>query len=232
MFEGFDYLIAAAKRGDIPSGVSIALVLGRPSQDTLKAVAEATATLLSADEMSSRQFGIYATPSDLTAITRLASGLAVPFVVLERYKRNQRTVIVADLAAASGLACALTTQEHVRQIHWRVLQTGEEMLDLTTSPVIDVLRPYFDGREMSRGRFYYTTAYYDEDQRLIRKPTSFLEWASDVFRVVKKGLTYDKNLTPFASVYVAPGARSWIETIGRYSVNPAGRIIASAASQQ
>jgi hypothetical protein len=175
----------------------------------------------------SRQFGFYATPTDLIKIVQMIEDLAVPFAILETRKKRETPVIAADLASVSSLACAVARREELADLRWSALRTGEEMLNVTTSPVIEILRPYFDGHEMSRGRFYYTTEYYDESRRLVSKSLDFLDWASAAFRVVKKGLACDKNLTPYAGDYVGPEARKWIDESANFTVNATGRIMRS-----
>jgi hypothetical protein len=186
----------------------------------------------SAREMSSRQFSFYATPADQMELLRAIHSLAAPFVIVEVRKATEGPAAAVDFAAVPDLACVLALQEHIAELQWTVLRTGGEVLNITTSPVIEVLKPFFDGNEMSRGRFYYTTRYYGGDRRLVSKPSVFLDWANEVFRAVKKTLAFDKNLTPFHGDYVGRDARAWINERGGHTVSATGRIIVSATSMR
>jgi hypothetical protein len=174
--------------------------------------------------MNSRQFGFYATGTDMQCITRQIESLGVPFSILEKRKKFASPTFASDLSSEQDLTSALVRRDDLSELRWTPLSNGEELLNVATSPVIEVNRPYFDGRAMSRGRLYYSTKYYDGNRKPSLKPAAFLDWASTVFRVVKKCLAYDKGLTPYAGDYVADNARAWIDALNAYDVSPTGRI--------
>ena len=171
----------------------------------------------------SRQFGIYAIGSDLIYIKHLIESVGEPFVVLERIRISLPT-FVPDLASSERLQFAIARKDDINEICWSPLGDGRATLDEYRSPVIEIIRPFFNGQKMTRGRFYYRGEYINDDGNGVAKPEAFVIWARGVFRVVKGGLSLNKAL-PLAT-YVGPGAQVWLNEHKPNNVEPTGTITA------
>jgi hypothetical protein len=170
----------------------------------------------------SRQFALHATAIDLREMARKIGELGPPFDVVYRHRPHNACAPRADLETARSLKVGMVLKDQIGDLRWETLDNERELLNFVTSPVIEALRPYFDGQEMSRGRLFYTNSFYDDDRQKVSKSSEFLGWAAQVFKLVKKTFVFDLRLDS----YVGSDARLWMEEVKSYDIAPTGRVVA------
>lgn len=171
----------------------------------------------------SSQFGIYATAADMIAIEHLVRSADEPFVIFENTITNSAPIMLPDFSSSQSLSFRIARKADFDNVQWRPLPDGSRYVDIVSSPAIEVIRPFFDGNQMSRGRFYHISSYFDEHGRKVSKPEDFLTWAKSVSRVVKRGLFLEKNVP--LPTYVGPQAKEWMDGNAGFHVTPNCRII-------
>jgi hypothetical protein len=100
--------------------------------------------------------------------------------VFERTKASLPRIL-PDLLSSEKLQFAIARKSDFDQLHWLALGDGRDVLDDLRSPVIEIIRPFVDGHKMTRGRFLVHHAYFDDSNRKVSKPASFLKWQRAVF---------------------------------------------------
>jgi len=86
-------------------------------------------------------------------------------------------------------------------------------LDTVKSHLIEVGRCYTDGEFIRRGRFWYETRFYVDDQ-LYEKPREFVAWAEGIFRNTKKLLARHE---------FGLGGRRYADWIGQHALDAVRR---------
>jgi hypothetical protein len=81
---------------------------------------------------------------------------------------------------------------------------GYWTVDVVQSPVVELIKCFFDGQIIRRGRLYYTDKYYAPDGQLTRKSDLFVKWAKSLFATTRKCLTKQ------GGDYVGKDAAQWI----------------------
>jgi len=85
-------------------------------------------------------------------------------------------------------------------------------VDTLRSPVIELDRCFFDGKIIRRGRLFYDAGYYDDSGKWTGKSTKFVEWATEIFKLIKKSAKRNAKLGAYFGMHAekwlskAPGA--------------------------
>jgi hypothetical protein len=98
----------------------------------------------------------------------------------------------ASRVGNESLFCFLSPREAPRNI---VIQRDSAVkihVDTQRSHLIEVWRPFFDGRTIRRGRFYYQNRVLT-DGRIVPKDANFCAWADAVMTRARKSLRLDKS---------------------------------------
>jgi len=90
----------------------------------------------------------------MRAIGHLVESVGEPFAIFEYTRTNSSTEFAPNLSASKCLSFRISREADLDKVQWRRLRDGREYVDLDSSPVIEVIRPFFDGNDMSQGRFY------------------------------------------------------------------------------
>jgi hypothetical protein len=177
----------------------------------------------------SKQFQLFLTPSDVTALVeelRFRFGARVlseksctgdpvemqsPIEHESIFGATGATSIRCYLAPANG---GIITDYYPTMRHW-LIQTSSEAVEFSGCD--------FDGKTLRVGRFYFQT---DDlvDGRIVKKRAEFLQWADRVFRYTKKVLKRDRELMGPLGAYVGRDALIFRESGGRFaeSIEAAG----------
>jgi hypothetical protein len=148
--------------------------------------------------MMGRQINFFLTPEDLAAWEEKIRQ-SVPISLFE-YRSESGKPEVLKFAAicnmgVSWLTIGLCNPDHLSDIHFKQVQSQSyRTLDLFRSPAIELSRCFYDGTKLRRGRLYYIRDYYSESGELVKRPSSFNEWAKSVFKITVKGLFRDPDL--------------------------------------
>lgn len=81
-----------------------------------------------------------------------------------------------------------------KQRYWTV--------DTLRSPVVEISRCYFDGKQLRRGRLFYDEGFYDASGHWVNKPNAFLSWADSILRLAKGMSVFDER----QGSYLGPAA--------------------------
>lgn len=74
------------------------------------------------------------------------------------------------------------------------------------SLVVELLRCYFDGGILRRGRLYFQPGFYDRQGTWVEKPKEFIKWADGLLRWIRRNYSKD----PETGFYIGPHAREWV----------------------
>ena len=66
-------------------------------------------------------------------------------------------------------------------------------IDIFRSPAIEFSRCIITNDEILRGRLYYVAGFIENDLSKFKKPLEFIEWATDIFKIVKKLCVEKRN---------------------------------------
>jgi hypothetical protein len=169
----------------------------------------------------SKQFRLYLTPSDATALVKELQArfgarvlgkksptsnpveLDSPILHESIFRASGATSIYCYLSPANGRIIA---DYYPTLRHW-LIQTSSEAIELSGFD--------FDGKTLLIGRLYFQT---DElvDGKIIKKRAEFLQWADTVFRYTKRALKRDRELGPLGA-YVGKGAVVFRESGGKFA---------------
>lgn len=157
------------------------------------------------------QVTVVLTPDDLRYLEK-ALAQSGEFRVLSYTSSFARPGVLQTIALPAEerpwLTVFLTRPEDLSEVHFReVPKQHYWTVDSLRSPVIELSRPYFDSQTIRAGRLFYDDAFYDAAGKRIQKSEAFLQWAENVFSVVKKSLRRDPEL----KAYIGPDAQSWRE---------------------
>ena len=142
----------------------------------------------------SPQLRVFLTPSDTKQLHAELLGVG-PFTILKEQSAAPRPVVVTDLALTHAgdevLTVFLARDDDLEQVVMRPIPgTNAWRVDSIPSPVIEFSRPFFNGRQMRAGRFFYQAGYYvGDDWRT--KSDGFVRWAKRVFTVCRRVLSRD-----------------------------------------
>ena len=82
------------------------------------------------------------------------------------------------------------------------------LIDQRYSPVIEFSRCYFDGKILRRGRLYFCTGFYSDEEQ--EKEKQFVNWANKILKWIRTN--YDRD--PHTGFYVGSHAYKWVQQEG------------------
>ncbi len=100
-----------------------------------------------------------------------------------------------------------------------VKQQNYYLVNETISPCIEIIYPKFEknkDKQLNRGRVYYNKFYYDTENKLTYKDESFLKYASDFFKWIKKHFQNVK-LKNYEDFLVSEKTLKWVQSGGTLS---------------
>jgi hypothetical protein len=143
--------------------------------------------------MHSKQINFYLTTSDqvelLNDLRRRGEFLVASCADKGRNLRLVEVSKVKDISA-EPLQVYLVRPCDVAGVCIRTLENQRRYVDSLRSPVVQFSRSLHRGNELTRGRLYVTTAYYD-GEILVRKEDGFVEWASALILTARRKLKRD-----------------------------------------
>ena len=155
-----------------------------------------------------KQFTIIATDKDLRQIegalqrrgdVNLFSEMATPS--LEGLEPLEALSIPPDKAGACSLFCYLAPRGLPERVCVRRISDVKTDIDLKRSHVIEFWRPFFNGKVIRPGRFYFQNALLKEGG-LLGNDTDFYRWADSVMSQLRGGLVRNKK----EAAYMGPDA--------------------------
>jgi hypothetical protein len=106
------------------------------------------------------------------------------------------------------LSCFLAPSEEPQNVVIEKLSPVKTIVDIDRSNLLEIWRPFYDGKVIRRGRFYYQDRFF-EAGALAPKDPEFCKWADRVLSRVKRTLRYDKTLGAYfgadAEIAIASG---------------------------
>lgn len=148
----------------------------------------------------SKQFSILLTDVDLQALEQsLRNWGDVEMLAHVPTEDDQSLQPLASLAIPISHAgkvplwCYLAPVGQSKTIVVKRLSPVKIGVDIDRSHLIDVMRPYYNGKIVRRGRFYYRNWMF-EGGTWIAKDADFCRWADRAFARVKRTLQFDKRL--------------------------------------
>jgi hypothetical protein len=78
------------------------------------------------------------------------------------------------------------------------------LIDDNQSPVVEFGRCYFDGSILGRGRLYFRTGFYSDEEQ--EKEKQFINWADKILKWIRTHYNRD----PKTGYYIGPHAKKWI----------------------
>jgi hypothetical protein len=142
--------------------------------------------------MSSRQVNFYVHPEEQEWLEERLEG-AGQFTIVRGLDESGRaklssTTVIKEFGK-EDLKIYLVRPEDVD----RICSVGapnrvERFVDDLRSPVVEFSRCYFDERVLRRGRLYMVDSYYDDFDRLTKKPADFVAWGRKLIDVVRNSL--------------------------------------------
>lgn len=94
------------------------------------------------------------------------------------------------------------------------LATGRECVDSIESPVIEYSRTIIreDSKEISRGRLWFETKYYNDDGELVQKDIRLEEWYKELCKWIKKNAPKtDLNIGEKRKEYISKSVLQLLE---------------------
>lgn len=163
--------------------------------------------------MNKTQINFYLTKKDISELE---------FYLLEnKYKIvsdtliNEQIQLVDTLDDLSSSKKIIFLPEDESELVISKTKSDIRIINETTSPVVEYWNPikWENNLVMPRGRLYYTTHFYNSENQLVAKPETFLEFASGLFKWVKKNFKNVK-LKGYESFLISEETRSWMKTTG------------------
>jgi hypothetical protein len=159
-----------------------------------------------------RQINFYLLPEDTDIIEKvLREKVEISFWedISNSPAPEEASSLKIESMGKSPLTVYLSLPKHGKDIVCKQVQNqGYWTVDDLRSPVLEFSRCYFDGVVLRRGRFFYQTGYYGDDDNWVDKPESFIKWAEKIFRLLKKLLKKPSG----QDYYFGEQALKWIET--------------------
>ncbi len=166
--------------------------------------------------MNSKQINFYLFPSDLTKVDLLFEefgnvrilGLPMPKKKLRILKR----IGVADFNEKNWVKTYLVMDSQLDQVILNDVEAQDyDLIDSLRSPVIELIRPYFDVEKniLRRGRLYFKDGYWNENREWVQKNDAFLDWANLLFKRFRK-VFQRAQLEGFRSDLISPDVENWV----------------------
>jgi len=156
----------------------------------------------------SRQINFYLTSVDLIALeARLR--LKSDFAIFHSRSHEQKPRIINSVNFSENgtewLYLYLVRQEDISLINMRhVPAQNYWAVDVTESPVIELIKSFSDGKIMRPGRLFYKESYFNPQDALVKKSEEFCKWANMNFKETKKWLK-----KAMAFYYMGQDAEKW-----------------------
>jgi hypothetical protein len=150
------------------------------------------------------QITFYMTPSDLeSAMKRIAA--CGDFVILHSRSPESHPRVISTIdfveEGRPWLYFYVTHIEYLQLIKMREVPAQRYWaIDSLRSPVVELNRSSFDGKNIGEGRFYFEDSYYDEGGQKVSKPTGFLGWAKCTLAAAKRTLKRDRARDAYVGV--------------------------------
>jgi hypothetical protein len=145
----------------------------------------------------SRQFSLLATDIDLQALEQVLRGSGeVDFLSNNATDDDRDLQLLESLpippthAGKGPLVCWLVPRGVPHSLILKRRSPAKVTVEVDRSHVIEVMRPFYNGEVVRRGRLYYQNMMFI-DGAFVPKPPDFCRWADRVFARVKRVLTYD-----------------------------------------
>lgn len=153
-----------------------------------------------------QQINFYMTPRDLEIAMKHIMGCG-EYVILHYKSSQSKPNVVPNLEFEENgkpwLYFYLTRSEFLPLIKmYEVPAQKYWAIDSLRSPVLELNRSFFDGKNLRMGRIYFHTNYYDDVGRKVTKSEAFLIWTKCILAVMKKTLKLDRSL----GVYIGTDA--------------------------
>ncbi len=88
------------------------------------------------------------------------------------------------------LGILIARREDVEKIEFTPIETRQEYsCDISSALVVEFSRCYVTDRFIRAGRLYRNDKYWGYDGKLVAKPSDFIEWGMELYRLAKKSLT-------------------------------------------
>ena len=151
--------------------------------------------------MTGHQVNFFLTPDDLAECECRMRKIA-PLALIE-YRSDATTPKTLRNSAVpemgkSWLSIGVVRPEDLGAIRFDPVHAqGYSTMDVLRSPLVELSRCFFDGKQLRRGRLYFTSRFYDQEDTLISKDTAFVKWARSVLKAAVRGLRRDKELQSY-----------------------------------
>lgn len=169
------------------------------------------------DNMKSYQINFFMHPDDLLEFEQvLGDARQVSFI--QEPLQSEIPVLVDSLINNVGgstwlRAYVVRKPDYPKISSYFVKGQGYWLIDEKRSPVVEIMRSFFDGKIVRRGRLYYCTGYFDDKENWLEKDADFVSWGKQLTTLIRRKYTRDKE----TGYYIGPHAYRWkIETGGAF----------------
>jgi hypothetical protein len=147
----------------------------------------------------SKQFSLLATDSDLQALENILRESGEVEILSVNATEDDRNLLPLDSlpiplsqAGKVPLVCYLAPIGMPKSIFLKRLSPVKISVDVDRSHLIEVMRPFYNGEIVRRGRLYYHNTLLIGGA-FVPKDPDFCRWADRVFARVKRDLKYDRE---------------------------------------
>jgi hypothetical protein len=166
----------------------------------------------------SHQINYYILPSETGAIEAGLKTIA-PMVILHHRSPHARPNVASSFSAGAvnppTLYYFLLLEADLALVRMlEVPAQGYWVVDSLRSPVIELSVCYFNGALIRRGRVYYNTTWYDDNDMKVVKSDAFQHWSKRIFARLRKALTRK------GSFYFGPQALAWLQASDQHRADP------------
>jgi len=145
-----------------------------------------------------KQFSLIATDVDLGAIERLLRPSVEAYFFStevddsQHLKRLDDFAIPPSQAGKTSVFCYLAREQYPAVV---IKSLGSKVtVDYRESELVEVWRPFFDGKIIKRGRFFYEPQFFHAKGQ---KSPEFCKWAEKLFERVKRLLRYNRSVDAY-----------------------------------
>jgi hypothetical protein len=131
---------------------------------------------------------------------------AVPTLLLAREKSGTPSYTMY-LARESDLG-------NIRQFY-HVAIHGYWFVNELNSPVVEMAKSFVQDQMIRRGRLYFNTGYYDQEDHWVEKSKEFIRWADSLLRWIRSHYVIERT----TGWYIGPQAQQMVDS-GEYTLNP------------
>jgi len=157
-----------------------------------------------------KQVNFYLIPSDILMLESKLREVG-PLLVLHSRSDVPRPRVLESLEHMEQgklwLYFFLVRPENLDEVVMRhVPAQGYWVVDELKSPVIQLNRSFFDGKNLRRGRIYFIERYFGENREMVHKPDAFRAWAKAILDKAKR------NLVKIGPEYIGADTKTWLDT--------------------